>query len=448
MRILILFIASLVACTPVVFAQKENYPKPTTRDTAVIKLFDKPAEVKWVKYFKGRMDDAALVDVALGFDGRNCRGYLTYVRSKVRFQLAGNLDSAGFRLQERLLAGSSPTGMLQGKFKNKHLEAEWTNYDNTLGSRLEADEMGPGQTLNLTCGDNKWANRYVGRYNAAGIELMLSRVNNGDLYGMLWVESDGKTYDVQGSIDVNGNYALEAVLGERVVAQLQGILKPQMPTDCNWVGSGEKRTFKFTPKDNFIMGCFEYGDYLAQYDALYPRTACPACNTWLDQQAANWMARCKTMLATKKDLLMPSTRSLYRASCWSEITCWTDNIFAGYLTFSDTWSDQAQGTSYNFDLKSGKNIAYEDLFTKGFNARAWLSEYGRKEMPKMPQFASDPMYREWLTKEGFPQFTLRREGLEISTLFHPRYGRQALLVPYSLLKPYMKKDNPIAAFVK
>jgi hypothetical protein len=69
-------------------------------------------------------------------------------------------------------------------------------------------------------------------------------------------------------------------------------------------------------------------------------------------------------------------------------------------------------------------------------------------MPKLAPFASDPQYREWLNKEGFPLFTLRREGMELSTIFHPRYGRQTLLVTYDQLKPYMKKDNPIAEFVK
>ena len=56
--------------------------------------------------------------------------------------LPGDLEN----LEERLLAGGSITGILQGKFKNKRLEAEWANYNNSLGSRLEADV---GQCPNL-----------------------------------------------------------------------------------------------------------------------------------------------------------------------------------------------------------------------------------------------------------------------------------------------------------
>jgi hypothetical protein len=70
------------------------------------------------------------------------------------------------------------------------------------------------------------------------------------------------------------------------------------------------------------------------------------------------------------------------------------------------------------------------------------------EMPKLSPFANDVKYREWITKEGFPMFTLRREGVELSTLFHMQYGRQTLMIPYDQLKPYMKKDNPVTEFIK
>ena len=66
----------------------------------------------------------------------------------------------------------------------------------------------------------------------------------------------------------------------------------------------------------------------------------------------------------------------------------------------------------------------------------------------MSKFAADPKFREWLNREGFPMFSIRRDGLELSTIFHPIYGQQYLTVPYATLKPYMRKDNPIADLVK
>jgi hypothetical protein len=421
---------------------------PAARDTAVAKLFEKPATLKWTKLYKGRVDDGAMVDVALGFDGKNCRGYITYAKSRTRFRLDGTLDSTGFQLEERDMARAL-TGYLRGNFTGRHLEAEWTNAENTLGSRIEADEVPPGQSIALNCSDNKWSSRYITRYNNARCDMVLVRTQNGALDGFLWVESDGRTYRLKGELKADGTYEMEALgNADRLVAMLSGTMKPGQNTDCNWTGSGERRQFKFMLKDHFLLGCYEYADYASAYDVLYPRTPCSSCNTWLDGQVNEWVERCKSTFAASKMALSPANRNAQRASAWPEIGCWTDNLFSGYLTFTDTWSEKAQGMSYNFDLKTGKQIVLDDLFQKAFNYKTWFADFSAKEMPKLASFATDTKYREWLSKEGFPLLLIRREGFELSSLFHPQYGRQTLFVPYANLKQHLRKDSPIGEFLK
>lgn len=443
----ILLVFTLFTLPALLFSQKKDAASPAAKDTAIANLFDKPAAVKWVKYFKGRVDDVATVDIALGSDGKNCRGWLSYAKSRDRLRLDGTLNGDTLRLEER--NGKTLTGNLRGTYTNRRLEAEWTNHNNSLGSRLEANELAPGQTLNIGCSDGKWASRYITRYNNARCDMILIRMHNGSLFGYLWVEADAKTYDLRGEIDREGNYEIEALSSsDKIAGLLQGNLANPQKTDCNWVGSGEKRSFNFVQKDNFQLGCYEYADFQSSYDALYPRTPCGSCNTWLDQQVNNWTNKCKSVLSAKKTSSSPASRSAQRASCWAEIACLTENIFSGYLTFSESWEKQASGQAFNFDLRTGKPVTFNELFNKSFNAKGWLDDFAKKEMPKLAHFANDPEYRAWVAKEGFPMFTLRRDGLELSTLFHGQYGRQTLLVPYLSLKPYMKKDNPIADFVK
>ncbi len=385
-------------------ASNAPVPKPATatataRDTAITRLFEKPAEIKWVKNFKGRLDDASVVDISLGFDGRNCRGYLTYAKSRIRFQLSGTLDTSGFVLQERDLS-RNVTGQLKGTLQNKHLEADWTNTDNSLGSKLEAEEVLPGQTMTLNCSDNKWSSRYITRYNGARCDMILVRTHNGGLDGFLWVESDGRTYRLKGEIKNNNSFEME-VLGsaDRLAAILSGKMAPGQNAEVNWVGSGERRTFKFTLKDHFLLGCYEYADYATSYDVLYPRTPCPSCNTQLDEQMNKWIERCQTTFNEKKMNLDPGSRARQRASAWPEIASWTDLLFTGYITFSDTWNAQPQGISFNYDLRTNKELLLDDLFNKGFNAKQYLSDCANREMPKLPGFAVNPKYRERVSKE-------------------------------------------------
>ncbi|HMX40152.1 MAG TPA: hypothetical protein PK971_11705 [Saprospiraceae bacterium] len=419
------------------------------RDSAVARLFEQPADIRWFKRFKGRMDDAAVVDVHLGFDGRSCRGYLTYSKSNVRIRLDGSMpDTTRLMLEERD-GKKNRLATLSGSLKNHLLQAEWANHDNSLGSRLEAREVMPGQVLTVSCADSKWAYRYLGRYNEDRVDMVLVRMHHDRLYGFLWVEADKKTYSLQGGIDDEGNYEITALsAGGKVSGRLNGSLKVLKNTDCNWVGSGERRVFKLVQGPSLPFNCQEYADFRSSFDAVYPRTPCTACNTWLDQQMKTWTDRCKSFISARTEPPSPQNRAANRASAWAELSTWTDNLLCGYLTFTETWNDQAQGASFNFDLKAGRMLLLEDLFSKGFNARGWLEDYAKRESPKLPQFAADPKYREWIVKEGFPLFTIRRDGLEISTLFHPQYGRQSLMIPYAALKTYLKKDNPAAEFIK
>lgn len=420
-------------------------------DTAVARLFEKPADIRWVRYFSGRLDDASNVNLSLGSDGRSCRGYLSYPQTRLRFRLDGTLDTAGRLVLRESDARNQHTGALVGRVSGRQLEADWLNRDSSLGLRLEAREANVGQVLPAgPCGENKWVNRYISRWNNARADLVLSRLNNGLLYGYLWIESDNKTYPLRGSIDPDGVYEMEAVQpgGEVPAAILRGSFKLPQNTDLQWVGSGEKRTIKFTLRDNLLVGCYESADYVTSYDALYPRTRCDGCNAALDRKVQDWVTRCKAAFAAQKRDATPANRNSLRASAWSEIVFWTDDLFCGYLTFANSWDERTEGLAFNFNLKTGREILLEDLFVKSFNFKKWLDEYARKESPKMAKFAADPKFREWLSKEGFPLFAVRREGLEMSTLFHPVFGQQRLLVPYGALKPYMRKDNPVAEFVR
>lgn len=426
-------------------------PRPvglSPRDSMVLKLFDQPAAVRWVRTFKGRFDDVAQIDITLGFDGQSCKGFLMYPKSKLRLQLEGTFpDSNRLRLEERD-AQKQISGRLEGRIHGKHLEADWINFDNSVGARIEADEPVPTQTLALGCGDNKWTARYLTRFNNARADMVLSKLHNGYLYGYLWIESDDKTYQLRGEADKTGSFIIKVILpGQKPIAQLTGQLKNPQELDIKWAGA-ENREMKFTQRERLIVGCLEQADYKSILDVVYPRTACPGCNTWFDQRMNNWMNKAKATLAADKSPAEPQQRNKQRGSAWVEIVGWTENVFTGYVVFSESWNPTAQGIPFNLDLRTGKEIKLNDLFNKSFDADKWLGDFVKRESPKLPAFANDPKYREWVATQGFPLIAIRRDGLMLSTHFHPDYGQQYLLVPFSEIKSYMKKDNPVSDLVK
>jgi hypothetical protein len=450
----LLFAAGFLLASVPAFSQKDSAKTkkppvvPPPMDTAIVRLFDAGATIQWVRHFRGRLDDVSEVLLSVGFDGSQCRGHLTYIESKERFDLAGTLEGVVLILNENDSKGLV-TGHITGTLQGERIDAEWTNATNTLGSSLEAKEVKVKSLAPKPCGENKWVNRYVARWNNGRIDLTLARVNNNLLQGYLWIEADDKTYTLKGKISPDDQYEIQALLPNgKTAAHLQGSLKVPQAHDCSWVGSGEKRTFKLVQRSKLLVGCLEYADYVSSYDIQYPRPECGECNKILDRRATDWVEQCKSTIAAQKRPVRPENRNALRASGWYEVTCWTETIFCGYLTFSESWKDKSSGVSFNFDLRTGKEIVFEDLFNRSFNAKEWFAEYARRESPKMSKFAEDPAFREWLAVEGFPMFTIRRDGLELSTLFHPVYGQHSITVPYNLLKPNMRRDNPVADLVK
>jgi hypothetical protein len=97
-----------------------------------VKRFDAGTSLKWVRHFRGRLDDVSEVLLSLGYDGNNCRGQLTYIESKEQFDLTGTLEGMVLLLNESDSKGMI-TGHLTGTLQNDRIEAEWTNAVNTLG---------------------------------------------------------------------------------------------------------------------------------------------------------------------------------------------------------------------------------------------------------------------------------------------------------------------------
>lgn len=420
------------------------------RDTSLARLFGANASLNWTRYFKARLDDMNVAHLALGYDGKSCKGWMTLMSSGARLRLEGAFQDDHFTLAE-YGADQNPSGWLRGAAPRGKIVGQWFNADSTLAMNLRGVENAGPPEAATPCAEGKWISRYIARWNNARTDMTLYRSQNNRIHGYLWIESEGRTYTLRGEIADNGQITATAYLANgKPAAHLKGSLpNPKQPgIELIWSGSGELRQMKFTLRESFPCGCMEYADFSGAFDALYPRTGIEAYNKRMEEELKKWREQNLAFFKQKKTPNAQIQRNALRASGWAEVVNWTDYIFSGYLTFSDNWSGKAQGISFNYHVKTGREITFDDLFVKTFDAQKWLNDYARREMLKIPEFGADPIYREWLNREGFPLFTLRRDWLELSSLFHPVYGRQVLAVPYAQLKPYMKKDNPIAEFVK
>ncbi len=103
----------------------------------------------------------------------------------------------------------------------------------------------------------------------------------------------------------------------------------------------------------------------------------------------------------------------------------------------------------NYDLKAGREIQFDDLFTDNEKALTFLSGYCKKKLETLDFL----LFEEGLLpkKENFSNWNLTPRGIRLS--FDPYQvvpyaaGPQEILVPYAQLGDYLNPESPVGAIL-
>ncbi|HEV7682410.1 MAG TPA: RsiV family protein, partial [Pyrinomonadaceae bacterium] len=147
-----------------------------------------------------------------------------------------------------------------------------------------------------------------------------------------------------------------------------------------------------------------------------------------------------------------------------EVALAKDDLIGIEFTVSSYSAGAAHPNSYtdvvNFDLKNGKAIKLADLFTPGSKYLQTLSTYCIQDLKKQAKAQGDSaaMDDDWINRgagaalTNYDNWSITKKGLKIT--FDPYQvaayaaGPQSVLVPYSALKEIIKADSAVAQFVK
>ncbi len=403
--------------------------------------FESSGQITWFKYFKGRIDDFNDIVVVLAHDGSNCRGQLKYLRSKTTFQLIGKIKNQVFELKE-IDNKLNTSGFLKGRIEGNVIHAEWTNFDNSIASKIWLEETKTLQDFPVHCGDNKWISLYMGKGSGIELELILHKEAGDHLSGIAYLQ--GKSYDIRGDID-NRNF-LNIYLKKYVeqnFARLEGDFKNQNFFRANLIeDDGASRSLTFKLKERLRVGCVEYADYVTSFDITYPKTRSAAFNNWIRHTINGWTQSCRNYSKKVSDSSKPELRASERAYGWCQLDMYSSDLISGFLSFSSTWENGKLGLAFNFDAKNELLITKADIFKSHFDQNQFLKPVIKILFKNHPLY-NDEGFRKWIEHEAaFPFFTIRKEGINFSTDFNILYGRQNVTIPFEELRPFLR-HNPL-----
>lgn len=416
----------------------------TATEHIVYALFDKPEKVQWLNHYHGRLDGINEVAVSLAFDGKRCKGLMTYLRSKEAIQLEGVIKNNLIDLKEINREGQN-SGSLRGELNGKEILAEWVNLKEDVASILTLEQVEKEVKMATYCGENMWIKSFSGSLPNDKLRLIVQRVEEGQLRGMAHLGSARESFRAIGEIDEEGDY--EIILQDadyRQQARMMGTFSEASSQRATFTKLGEKeRPMGLRLESNLYMGCQEFADYSSSFDVIYPKTINAAFNDWMEVEVDRWMKSCKDYAREVRSLnpkQKTGLRSAIRAYGWSDIDFYSPHVISGFMTYNNTWLSQPESFAFNFDLEKGQEITLEDIFRKDFDVAVFVLEYLHNHQAQAKWF-EDPEYRKWLQGRDFPFFTIREEGICFCTAYHSLYGRHELTIPYSDLKPYLKKRN-------
>lgn len=127
------------------------------------------------------------------------------------------------------------------------------------------------------------------------------------------------------------------------------------------------------------------------------------------------------------------------------------SLLLEYSTYYGGAHPGHQSVSFNFDLKRGVEVKLADLFAPKSNYLKLISGYAVKELKKLSttsdvEMGAGPKLENWKSWNVTPlglQFTL--DPYQVGAY---AVGAHEVIVPYDVLKPAIKSDGPLAAFLQ
>lgn len=441
----LIFLMNLCFTTDIL-AQDDDYHK-----MPISELFKNPKKIKWVKHYRGRVDDLNDVGLIIAYDGKYCKGFITYLRSKERFKLEGKIINGNKLSLRETDSEESVTGHFEGDIKKDYsaIKAHWFNREKTKAGVIQLELSDREVVFPGYCGDNKWVRKYTGSINNEDVTFVLQRNSEYDLKGVMHFEGRKRSYNMVGAAINDSEFKVSIVndLGDRIAVLEGKVTMPHFRVIGTWIDMDGKKSKAFFGKVNdMTVGCIEYQDYMTTYDVTYPKSKNAAFNDYVDMTVGNWKDSCQEHVKNLKEENPnpgPNERSIASAAGWFETEHMTDKLISGYLTFNKSWEMDYEDIAFNYDLVKGKSFTLYDLFNTGVDYKSILKEKALNKLQFTSIYGNED-FKEWITNEEFELFTIRGNGIRFSTAFHSIYGRQSVTIPFSDIEEHLNPYSPVA----
>lgn len=395
-------------------------------------VFAQPKEIgadiveRNIRFFRGKIEDVH--EIALKLEQTETDKYhavLTLLKSgeNISFQ-------SGYSKGKNLLLMTDSMGKdgnyLLLKWEGEQLKGEWHSQkeDHFLKS-VSLKENEKERTIPTHCGKNMWFRTYNGSNGKSDFYLQLQRMAENRIIGSIYVINDKQTYSISGDID-----EWERIQGivwdnnHKKIATLKGTFKSGNALKIQYLPKRKDLAAAFDCvlllQDDLMMECMDFLDKNGSYDATFPKTKEQKLNEWMEQTVQKRIQAFRQLYTSTKNIQFQS---------WCEIQRYDNHFISGFLTFSLPISCGFETVPFVFDIKRKKLLTEQDVFQKKSSYKTIIDQKISEKKKQLISEADDET-KSWIQKTPLSYLTLLKEGVCLSSEFHPTFGRLQVCIPF------------------
>ena len=387
-----------------------------------------------VKTYAVRMDEMEASVIVLKKDKGLVKGVLFFPSTKKALLMSGS---------DQLLYLRDEKGFDQGKINysidNQEFKGALTSSLERNMATISGSFTRDVPVIPPACFVDKWLVYHKGKMAASPVYLTLQRIGNGDLQGLIYLKNRNKSFFLSG-IMVKEKIDLMVVDNQgKKIGDIYGKIDQDGHFSGNFLSkSGTKQKISTSPQISNGQNCTSDMNADFRYSIIYPKLEISEFDEEMNRSALEWTNQCKAEDKKKKQSLLQSTiLNTPAAYSYVEVHCRDDRYFSGYQISYLPTNKKYTAKAINFDLRKKTFLEAKDVF-KNFVQVQKMAQVESNKRLATHHLKDNTDFVKWVMSEDYGQFVLQPEGILFSSNFHPVFGQQHVLLPYSLLKPFLK----------
>lgn len=406
----------------------------------IASLFENEKAIGWSGKWSGFINEVHPVEIVLGEQNSEIKGWLTYMTSKDTLFLEGRKNGDNLFLLEYNQYGDY-TGSIVGSVQNDRIEAEYKNKNETL---IWPVYLKP---YTITAPLPKvemyhYIRQYVNNESSTGLNLTITARNPSTLNGFVYLRNSSLFFACKGFVIDKDKYSLifyDFTGKARGNAILIVFGNSAQVTFLN--KENDSLSVTLSLRNHYDLEWNHYASYEAMVEISYPSSNSPEFRSYIMGQSEEWFNQLKqgTRNTYTDDFAEDSERrNAVLGSAWFEPTLADDQILSGYLIqVNNRMQPKYQYQAVNYLLVQKQNF---DVWTE-LKSRKKVEELIRNEKEKLVKKEGDKYsieFNQWLEGQSFDILVVSNGGLLALSEYNPKFGLQRILVPKEVVKKELK----------